>query len=146
MKRISRAILALLASGMLLFLPATPTILADPAPSDADNAYPLNHTFDADIQSAGTPPLNSDFETPSYPVGTPPSNYDLEAPAVDAGTPPTNHDFETGDFTGWSVSGTTSMQSDAEHGYYAKLQSSGTIVSSAFTVDAAAHSFAFAMG
>jgi RHS repeat-associated protein len=131
---------------LVLLLGPASRIQADPSPSGADPAYPLNHTFDADIQPVGTPPANADFESASYPVGDPPGNHDLEDPAQDAGTPPTNHDFETGDFTGWTTSGTTSIQSDGQHGYYAKLQSSGTIISSAFTVDSSAQSFAFDVG
>jgi RHS repeat-associated protein len=131
---------------LVLLLPAASGTRADPLPSEADAAYPLNHTFDAAGQPIGSPPPNSDFETPGYAIGSPPSNYDLEAPAVDAGTPPTNHDFETGDFTGWTTSGTTSIESDAEHGYYAKLGSSGTIISSPFTVDSTAQNFAFDIG
>jgi len=119
---------------------------ADPTPSGADPAYPLNHTFDSDVLPVGTPPANADFESSAYQVGSPPTNYDLQSAAEDTGTPPTNHDFETGDFTGWTRSGTTSMQSDGTHGYWAKLQASGTIITDAFTVDSSATGFAFDMG
>ncbi|OGO09483.1 MAG: hypothetical protein A2Y61_07925 [Chloroflexi bacterium RBG_13_60_13] len=135
-----------LAIALVLLLGPASRIQADPSPSGADAAYPLNHTFDGDIHSVGAPAANADFEEESYPVGAPPGNYDLEDLAEDVGTPPTNHDFETGDFTGWTTSGTTSIQSDGQHGYYAKLQSSGTIISSAFTVDNSAQSFAFDVG
>jgi len=146
MKFVARSILGL-ASLIVLLLPGAALITeADPVASLADPAYPLNHTFDADVLAVGTPPANSDFEAASYNVGTPPANHNLESAAQDAGTPPTNHDFETGSFTGWTTSGTTSIQSDTPHGYYAKLGNNGTIITSAFTVDGTAQSFAFDVG
>src|SRR5437867_6261312 len=145
MKFLARSILGL-ASLIVLLLPGAALITeADPVASLADPAYPLNHTFDADVLSVGSPPANSDFETAAYTVGTNATNYDLQSAAQDAGVP-TNHDFETGSFSGWTTSGTTSIQSDTPHGYYAKLQASGTIISSAFTVDSTAQSFAFDVG
>jgi RHS repeat-associated protein len=148
MTRILRLTVPLLLS-LILLIPAAvdvSVIEADPPASLADPAYPLNHTFDADVLAVGAPPANSDFETASYTVGTPPANHNLESAAQDAGTPPTNHDFEAGSFSGWTTSGTTSIQSDTPHGYYAKLQASGTIISSAFTVDSTAQSLAFDVG
>ncbi|HLC23193.1 MAG TPA: hypothetical protein VJL08_01985, partial [Dehalococcoidia bacterium] len=144
-KVFARLALPLVVALALLFAPA-PRTQAVPTPSGAEPAYPLNHTFDADIQSVGTPPPNSGFEAPGYSTGTPPANYDLSAPAQDVGTPPTNYNFETGDFSGWTVSGTASIQSDAPHGYYAKLGASATIISSAFTVDSAAQAFVLDVG
>lgn len=146
MKLVIRSTFAL-AALLVFFLPGAALVTeAEPVASLADPAYPLNHTFDADVLAVGTPPANSDFEAAAYTVGTPPANHNLEAAAQDAGTPPTNHDFEAGSFTGWTTSGTTSIQSDTPHGYYAKLQASGTIISSTFTVDSTAQSFAFDMG
>ncbi|HXK36832.1 MAG TPA: DUF6531 domain-containing protein, partial [Candidatus Paceibacterota bacterium] len=136
----------LLAISLVLLLQPGVVGRADPLPSGAESAYPLNHTFDADVQLVGTPPANYEFEAAGYTVGDPPTNHDLEAPAQDAGTPPTNHDFEAGSFTGWTTSGTTSIQSDGSHGYYAKLGSGGTIISSPFTVDSTAQSFVFDVG
>src|SRR5207249_3052146 len=132
MKFLARSILGL-ASLIVLLLPGAALITeADPVASLADPAYPLNHTFDADVLSVGSPPANSDFETAAYTVGTNATNYDLQSAAQDAGVP-TNHDFETGSFSGWTTSGTTSIQSDTPHGYYAKLQASATIVFPNFT-------------
>src|SRR5262245_56069104 len=63
-----------------------------PNPSGAEAAYPLNHTFVADIHAAGTPPANSDFEAAGVPTGNPPANVDLQAASTDAGVP-TNYNF-----------------------------------------------------
>jgi len=131
--------------GVLLLATPPAVTRGDPVASNADPGYPLNHTFDADVLSVGSPPANSDYEAAAYTVGTNAANHDLQSAAQDAGVP-TNHDFETGSFSGWTTSGTTSIQSDTPHGYYAKLQTSGTIVSSAFTVDSTAQSFAFDVG
>src|SRR5438477_12884424 len=62
--------------------------------SGADPAYPSNHTLDGSVVQLGSP-TNSDFETAGGSVGA----------------PPTNSGFSTGDFTGWTQSGTTSIQS-----------------------------------
>src|SRR5438128_9967719 len=138
MKFVARSILGL-ASLIVLLLPGAALITeADPVASLADPAYPLNHTFDADVLAVGTPPANSDFEAPRYNVGTPPGNHNLESAAQDAGTPPTNHDFETGSFTGWTTSVTTAIQSVTPQRYYAKLGHSGRSISSASTVDGSA--------
>lgn len=104
-----------------------------PAPSGAEAAYPLNHTFDGEIATVGTPPTNHNFETPAYQVGTPPPNADVNTPAYDAGTP-TNHTFATGDFTGWTTTGSPTINTDPTYGPYAYLPSTATITSSAFTV------------
>jgi RHS repeat-associated protein len=118
-----------------------------PTPSGAEAAYPLNHVLDGESTTTGTPPANFDFEAASTSTGTPPANANLSAAASDAGTPPANHTFEsTPDFTGWTVSGTVSIQTDVPHGRYAKLGASGSITSSAFTVDSAAQAFVFDVG
>lgn len=95
-------------------------VLANPTPSGAKPAYPLNHVLDANPQPVGTPPANYNFETAGYYVGTPPTNADLSAAITTTGTPPTNHDFATGNLTGWTASGTVTIQSDATHGSYAQ--------------------------
>ncbi len=69
-KVIVRLTLPLMVAFALLFTSA-PKTHAVPTPSGAEPAYPLNHTFDADVQSVGTPPPNSDFEAPGYSTGTP---------------------------------------------------------------------------
>lgn len=120
--------------------------LANPLPSGAKPAYPLNHILDANPQFVGTPPTNYDFETAGYSVGAPPTNHELTAAPYAVGTPPANHTFETGDFTGWTTAGTVTIQSDATHGYYAQLQSSGVLTSDPFTVDSAAQQIAFDLG
>jgi hypothetical protein len=120
---------------------------SSPIPSGANPPYPLNHTFDAAAQPAGSPPTNHAFEVPGYAVGTPPANFDLEAAAQAVGTPPTNHDFESGDLSGWTTSGTVSIASDAPHGFYASLTGvNASITSAAFTVDATAQAFVFDLG
>jgi YD repeat-containing protein len=133
MKRILNAILITLAAGVLLILP-TGDSLQRPTPvlaaSGATSTAPPNYSFDAAPHTTGTPPTNYDFETPESPVGT----------------PPTNHDFETGDFTGWTTSGTVSVQSGGPSGFYARLDSGGTITSSAFTIPNEAQSLRFDIG
>src|SRR5579884_1559864 len=130
--------------------------------SGADPAYPLNHTLDGNVvqfgaptnddfeaapQSVGTAPSNSDFSSAPAGVGAQPANDDLQAAAGSVGTPPTNNTFSTGDFTGWTTSGGASIQSDTPHGYYADLPNSGgSVISSAFTVDASAQSLTFDFG
>ncbi|HLZ73267.1 MAG TPA: hypothetical protein VKV26_25465 [Dehalococcoidia bacterium] len=91
--------------------------------SGANPAYPLNHMLDTVRSTVGTPPTNDDFETP----------------AASVGTPPANSGFSTGDFTGWTTSGTTAIGADSGNDY-ASLGSSATILSSAFTLDGRASS------
>jgi hypothetical protein len=67
-------------------------------------------------------------------VGTPPANNDFETPGGQVGTPPTNSGFETGDFTGWTPTGSPTVQSGGPNGYYAKTTTA--ITSQAYTVDA----------
>ncbi len=111
---------------------------ATPTASGADPAFPLNHTFDADIQLVGATPSNHDFEEPGTEVGTPADNHDLEDAAAAAGTPPANHDFENGTLSDWTTGGTVTLQSDATYGYYARLGATGsTVTTDAFTVSAA---------
>jgi YD repeat-containing protein len=125
-----------LAVFLMLVLPAAPAVHgssshrvvarangAPSSPSGANSAYPLNHTLDSTITSLGTPPTNNGFEQAASAVGT----------------PPTNSGFSSGDFSGWTTSGTTSIGSDAGNSY-ATLGSSGAIISSPFSVDAHASS------
>jgi len=113
--------------------------------SGALAAYPLNHTLDTTVTAVGTPPQNSDFEAQGSTVGTPPANHDFATAPTTAGTPPTNSDFETGDLSGWTTTGTVTVQSD--HTHYAKLGSAGgTLISSPFTVDQSAQAFSIDVG
>ncbi|MCB0186269.1 MAG: hypothetical protein KDE31_18500, partial [Caldilineaceae bacterium] len=116
----------------------------NPTPSNAKPAYPNNHILDGAYQAIGTPPTNYDFETAATGGGAPPANHDFAAASYTVGTPPTNHNFESGDLSGWSTTGTVTIQSDGTHGYYAQLTSSGVLISDAFTVDSAAQTISFA--
>jgi RHS repeat-associated protein len=128
------------------FVTNAPTLRATPTASLAEPAYPLNHTFDADIQSVGTPPTNSDFEAAGSSVGTPPTNSNFSSAASDAGVPG-NHDFASGATTSWTTTGTVTIQSDATQGNYARLDSSGaTITTEAFTVGSTAQVLSFDVG
>ena len=111
--------------------PSTTRLADGPAPSGADPAYPLNHTLDGKTADLGHV-ANSDFEKPSVPVGTPPSNSGFETSPADAPAVP-NGDFETGDFTGWTTTGTPSIQTDPSRGYWARVPS-GTLTTSALDV------------
>jgi RHS repeat-associated protein len=107
------------------------TAEAAPTPSGAKPLYPANFNFDAAGQGE---------------VGVPPSNHDFEIDARQVGTPPTNYDFETGDLTGWTTSGTVSVESGGPSGYYAKLGSGGNIISSPFTIPNEAQSLRLDVG
>ncbi len=116
---------------------------APPSASGAYPQYPLNHTFDGFPQAVGTPPANYQMDDAAYEVGTPPTNYDIETAPVDQGVP-TNYTFETGDFTGWTQTGSPSIGSDSSYGYYGKASASGdALTSSAFTVGSSAQVFSF---
>src|SRR5712692_3939393 len=114
---------------------------AGPTPSGAASAYPLNETFDADVQPTGTPPTNYTFEAPPQTAGTPPTNSDFSQPPGIAGTPPANYNFATGTFANWTNDGGT-IHNDATHGYYADLNWN-TITSSPFTIDPSTQTFTF---
>ena len=81
--------------------------------------------------------------------GGSPSNFDFETAGGPVGSPPLNHNFATGDFTDWTKTGTAVVESGgpSTSGKYAKLgnggSGSGTIISSAFTVDASAQIMSF---
>jgi len=107
------------------------TAEAAPTPSGAKPLYPANFNFDAAGQGE---------------VGVPPTNHDFEIDARQVGTPPTNHDFEIGDLTGWTTSGTVSVESGGPSGYYAKLGTNGIITSSPFTIPDNAQSLSVDMG
>ncbi|MEZ4658322.1 MAG: DUF6531 domain-containing protein [Caldilineaceae bacterium] len=79
-------------------------------------------------------------------MGEPPVNYDFSAESISVGTPPTNHDFETGNFANWDVSGSVTLLTDAEYGYWAELKSSAILVSDAFVVDPNAQQILFDLG
>ena len=105
-----------------------PPAFADPTPSGAQPTTVPNGDFSGEgLGQVGTPPTNHDFETAGGSVGTPPSNYD----------------FETGDFTGWTLTGSPSVQSGGPTGYYAQVGSGQRVLSSAFTVDSSAQSLTF---
>jgi hypothetical protein len=104
-----------------------------PTPSGAEPPYPLNHTLDGETTALGSV-QNADFETPPSGVGSPPSNSGMETAPVDVATV-TNGDFETGSFSGWTLTGSPSIQSDQTHGYWARMGSNGQeITSSAVTI------------
>jgi len=87
---------------------------------------------------------NGDFSVPGKgAVGTPPTNYDAETAPATVGTPPSNYDFETGDFTGWTVTGSPTVNASGPTGYYAQLGSGQKVQTAAFTVDSTAQSFVF---
>lgn len=117
---------------------STAQFASTPSLSGAYPPFPDNHSFDAANTSLGGLTTNADFESASSGAGTVPENFDFEAPAADIGTPPANGDFELGDLSQWSISGPVSLQSDPTHGYWAKLSSSGTLISPALSVDPAA--------
>lgn len=99
-----------------------------PTPSGALPPYPVNHTLNPAYTYFGdTLPTNGDLSIPGYNVGTPPANYDFSAAPYAVGTPPTNYDFATGDFSDWTTSGTTAIQSDATRGPWAELKTSAVI-------------------
>ena len=123
------------------------TLSQTPPLSGANPPYPRNHVLDGLQADLGTPPSNHSFESAPTTTGTPASNHDLETSPTAVGTQATNHDFETGDFTGWTTSGTTTIETNANQGDYAKLTGTGAeIVSSAFTVDSATQAFTVEVG
>jgi YD repeat-containing protein len=80
--------------------------------------------------------LNGDFSGAGLGQVSATTNSDIESPGGAVGTPPTNFDFSTGTLTGWTGAGST-VQSGGPGGSYG-LVSSGTLVSSAFTIDSSA--------
>jgi len=76
-------------------------------------------------------------------VGTPPTNSTFQSASTPAGTPATNYNFETGDLTGWTVTGTPAVHSGGPTGYYAQLGGGQGLLSSAFTVDSNAQTLNF---
>ena len=131
--------------GLLLFA----TILAFAFQAAEQDRFPFSAPTPAfaDPTPSGALPttvINGDFSGVGLgEVGTPPTNYDFETAGGSVGTPPSNYDFETGDFTGWSLTGSPSVQSGGPTGYYAKLLSGQRVLSSAFTVDSSAQSLTF---
>jgi RHS repeat-associated protein len=104
-----------------------------PTPSGAEPPYPLNHTMDGETTALGAV-QNSDFETPPSGVGSPPANSGMESSPADVATV-TNGDFETGSFSGWTLTGSPTIQSDQTHGYWARMGSNNQeITSSAVTI------------
>ena len=95
--------------GILLLPPLVfhvDTLRGEPTASGAEPVYPLNHTFDADVQSIGTPPTNATFDATAEVVGDPVTNHDFSASAL-AFDFPTNHDFEdNATITDWATSAT----------------------------------------
>jgi YD repeat-containing protein len=121
---------------------------APPAASGAHPPYPLNHTFDAETVSQGAQP-NADFETPGTTAGTPPTNHDLSTASIDTGAPPTNFDFATGSFSGWTTTGTPTIQTTSgPDGTWAQLDvtTNESLTSDAFTVAADAQGLTFDLG
>ena len=117
MSRISRAIAITVASLALLLLPAGTNFVA-PGPAAA-------------VASGAT--------------NVSPLNYNFDAPSYTTGTPPTNNNFETGNLTGWTVTGTITAESGGPAGssYYAKMTNGSTLTSSAFTVPSNAQTLTF---
>ncbi len=110
---------------------------------------PLNQVeeaFAAPTPSGAQPTqvVNGDFSGVGLgEVGTPPTNHDFETAGSTVGAPPTNYDFSTGDFTGWTLTGSPTIQSGGPGGYYAQLAGGHKIKSSAFAVDATAQALTF---
>ena len=118
----------------MLFDPPLP-----PVPSGTEPPYPLDHTLDGDPTILGQP-QNADFESAPEGVGSPPTNADIETAPADVVTVP-NGDFETGSFANWTLTGSPTIQSDAPHGYWARMGSnSQEITSSAVAIPASAQS------
>jgi hypothetical protein len=59
---------------------------------------------------------------------------------------PTNHHFASGSFSGWTTTGTASIQSDTPHGSHAELGTSGVLISSACTGGSDAQAFLIDIG
>ncbi len=119
----------------------TPEAKADPPTlSDADPAYPLNHTFDGKTEALDSA-ANADFESASEEVGTPPENVDLEDDPVTLATP-TNADFETGTFSGWTTTSDPSIATDNGDDW-AQLGSSDTMTSSALDISSDAQAIVY---
>jgi hypothetical protein len=113
-----------------------------PSPSGADPLYPPNHTFDGKTTALGQV-TNHDFEAVPASVGTPPTNHDLETNPSTVATF-TNGDFQTGNFTGWTVTGSPTVASDPNQGYYARFTSSSqSMTSSAVTVPNSAQALVY---
>lgn len=113
-----------------------------PSPSGAEPPYPLNHTLDGDLTDLGSV-TNADFESDPSGSGSPPTNFDLESEPIDVASV-TNGDFETGDFTGWTLTGSPTIQSDQTHGYWTRLGSSSQdMTSTAVTIPQSAQALVF---
>ncbi|MEZ4869236.1 MAG: polymorphic toxin-type HINT domain-containing protein [Caldilineaceae bacterium] len=109
----------------------------NPTPSGAKPAYPPNHILDTDEHAVGVPPANYDLESAGYGIGTPPANYDFSVPGYEVGPLPNNPSFETGNFTGWSISGNVTLQSDANSGqHWARLSGPGELISDPIVIPA----------
>ena len=122
---------ASLATGPIVRPAAAPT---PPVPSGAYAPYPLNPELNSLWETVGAPPANADFAASASSVGDPPINSDFAASAYESGDPPTNHDFSTGTLEGWAATGTVVIDSDPEHGSFARLGSSGVLTTAPFTV------------
>ena len=121
--------------------------VAPPAPSGAYAPYPLNHTLDGDTVYPGGEVTNFNFETSAQIVGTPPTNYQFSSAPTTQGTQLTNFDFASGAFTGWTAgSGVTIQTSGGPDNQWAKLTSSGTLTSDAFTPETDAQAVTFDYG
>ena len=57
---------------------------------------------------------------------------------------PTNNGFETGNFTGWTVASAATISNTRT--FFAQLKVLGSIISSPFTVDAAAQQISYDVG
>lgn len=83
-------------------------------------------------------------EAASGALGPAPPNSSFDADGYSVGTPPTNSGFDTGDLTGWTTTGTVSVQTGGDDGNFARFDSiNAEILSWAFDVPADAQTLTF---
>jgi hypothetical protein len=72
-------------------------------------------------------------------------NFNFDALSYTTGTPPTNNNFETGDLTGWTVTGTVTVEAGGPGSslYYARMTNHSVITSSAFSIPTNAQVISF---
>lgn len=80
-------------------------------------------------------PANHGFDTPAYAMAAGPDNTDFDAPAYVCSVQLTNHDFESGDLTGWSITGTGGIAFGGyDNSYHVSMQLRAGLTSSPFTI------------
>ncbi|MBE2240800.1 MAG: RHS repeat protein, partial [Caldilineaceae bacterium] len=111
-----------------------PAAAAPPTPSGVFAPYPLNPTLNTLREMTGAPPPNATFDLAGAETGNPPANADFSAAPYTSGESPANHDFAAGTLEGWSSTGSITIDSDAEHGAWARLASGGVLTTAPFTI------------